>query len=226
MVTLLSLPSSPPCGGAAGTCSAPSSRTRFSAPCWSRASTSLGLPARSRRRDARLLVVHAGVAVHAVSAAVQARRGRRAGRRGRGVPRSPVQRVFTTRVSLYLGRISFALFLAHKLVIRIVGDRLLARCQQILGVTVAGEEHQHGGVEQDELEDRHARGGDGDGGGDTTDNWAYAASFVLATAMVYQLAIWTADVFWRAVEMPSMTLARWAEHKSTLPRPAPPEPRE
>ncbi|KAJ1322886.1 acyltransferase family protein [Microdochium nivale] len=137
----------------------------------------------------------------------------------------PVQRVFTTRVALYLGRISFALFLVHKLVIRMVGDRLLALCQQMLGVKMAGKEHQYGGVEQDELEDRHVRDDDGNPGG-TTDDWAYAASFILATAMVYPLAIWAADVFWRGVEMPSTTLARWAEHKCMLPRPAPAEPKE
>lgn len=91
------------------------------------------------------------------------------------------QRLFTTPLSQYAGRISFALYLTHELVIRVFILRFQKKVWAVIGKeSVLGY---HGGV--------------------------------LIAAIIYVFSsIWAADVFWRAIDIPSVNLARWFEEKS------------
>lgn len=41
--------------------------------------------------------------------------------------------------------------------------------------------------------------------------WGYETSFVLGTIVVTVVTFWLSDIFWRAVDVPSVRLARWVE---------------
>ncbi|KAI0378704.1 acyltransferase family-domain-containing protein [Hypomontagnella monticulosa] len=43
--------------------------------------------------------------------------------------------------------------------------------------------------------------------------WPYAASFIVSTILYFPVVIWAADVFWRAIDLPSTNLARWLEKR-------------
>jgi peptidoglycan/LPS O-acetylase OafA/YrhL len=45
-------------------------------------------------------------------------------------------------------------------------------------------------------------------------HWAFTISFVVSTALYFPILVWVSDMFWRAVDIPSMDLARWLEKKA------------
>lgn len=92
-----------------------------------------------------------------------------------------IQQFFNCRIAVYLGKISFSLYLIHGLGNRTVGSWLLHSTHQILG---------------------------------NKGYWACATSFAITSILYLPLIIWSADVFWRAVDLPSMRLAKWIEQKT------------
>ncbi|RYO98435.1 hypothetical protein DL766_009732 [Monosporascus sp. MC13-8B] len=51
-------------------------------------------------------------------------------------------------------------------------------------------------------------------------SWKYGISFVVSTMMYLPIIIWAADVFWRAVDIPSTDFARWLEKQCASRSPA------
>ncbi|KAH6647865.1 acyltransferase family-domain-containing protein [Truncatella angustata] len=49
------------------------------------------------------------------------------------------------------------------------------------------------------------------------DFWPYTISFIVSTALYFPLAFWVADMFWRAVDVPSTELAKRLEKACTSP---------
>ena len=49
--------------------------------------------------------------------------------------------------------------------------------------------------------------------------WPYTVSFVVSTALYFPIVIWTSDMFWRGVDIPSTEFARWLEKKCATPGP-------
>ncbi|KAI0481080.1 acyltransferase family-domain-containing protein [Xylariaceae sp. FL0804] len=41
--------------------------------------------------------------------------------------------------------------------------------------------------------------------------WPYTASFVVSTTLYFPIIVWLSDIFWRAVDVPSIDFARWLE---------------
>lgn len=82
------------------------------------------------------------------------------------------QRPFRSRVALYFGRISYALYLVHGLLIRSVGQRVL----DVVWEASAGP--------------REAEGG----------GWWFGARFGLASVLFVPIVLWGADLFERGVE--------------------------
>ncbi|KAL3428419.1 hard surface induced protein 3-like protein [Phlyctema vagabunda] len=94
-----------------------------------------------------------------------------------------LQWLFTTPVSRYLGRISFALYLCQFLVIYTLGKALIPVCLELTG--------------QQTL-------------------WRFELGFWLGNSVVVVVTFWLADVFWRAVDLPSVSFARWLEERSMV----------
>ncbi|KAI5919298.1 acyltransferase family-domain-containing protein [Camillea tinctor] len=46
--------------------------------------------------------------------------------------------------------------------------------------------------------------------------WAYTIGFMVSTVLYFPIVIWTSDLFWRAIDMPSTNLARWLEKKCAV----------
>ncbi|KAH7321739.1 acyltransferase family-domain-containing protein [Rhexocercosporidium sp. MPI-PUGE-AT-0058] len=90
------------------------------------------------------------------------------------------QTIFTTPIASYLGKISYAFYLTHGLVLRVLVTPLQIR---MLAATVKGPEI-----------------------------W-YHGAVLMSGALLLGVAIPVADVVWRAVDVPSVELARWLEGK-------------
>ena len=93
------------------------------------------------------------------------------------------QRVFTTRVARYLGRISYGLYLVHDLLDRTLRPFLWHAFWKVL--------HFKGKVRAEEL--------------------AYDGGWIIGTIIYMPLAFWAADLFTRAVDGPTVRFARWVE---------------
>ncbi|KAJ1333168.1 acyltransferase family protein [Microdochium nivale] len=96
----------------------------------------------------------------------------------------PVQRPFRSRPALYLGRISYALYLVHILCLYVYGVPLRRYFEAIAASNI-----------------------------DATASGARGWAIIFSSPIVYPVTIWVADVFYRAVEVPSTTLARALERK-------------
>ena len=94
-----------------------------------------------------------------------------------------LQPFFTNSVSAYLGQISFALYLVHGNVLKSVQYAALPRIYSIVG-----------------LEDF-----------DTATSTSMVRAWMLCLALVLPITIWLSDLFWRAVDLPCVRLARWIE---------------
>ncbi|KAF7531243.1 hypothetical protein G7Z17_g13739 [Cylindrodendrum hubeiense] len=89
------------------------------------------------------------------------------------------QRVFNSAISQYFGKISYALYLMHGPVGKLIGFHWQKWAWGITGVE---------------------------------GNW-YNIGWVLGACFCIPTVIWTADIFWRAVDIPSVKFARWFEGK-------------
>ena len=153
----------------------------------------------------------------------------------RSRPEEPLlQRPFTTRFALYLGRISYALYLAHGAVNDAVCTRFLRPAQEnwakdlasyndlreVIDAAYGGHDHSDGGNEYkyNYTYDDEVRAAD------ATLSKAYLRYCIQAAiaALVNTLVlIWVSDVFWRAVDARSVTVTRrlWAWASGSGPRP-------
>lgn len=94
-----------------------------------------------------------------------------------------IEAFLSNRVSIYLGRISYALYLVHGPVIR---SLLYAAVPTIYILT-----------------------GDGTWSGQTT--FTTVQAWLLGALLVFPLVIWLSDLFWRFVDIPCVKFARTAE---------------
>ncbi|KAH9215729.1 acyltransferase family-domain-containing protein [Leptodontidium sp. 2 PMI_412] len=90
------------------------------------------------------------------------------------------QTVFTTPLASYLGKISYAFYLTHGLVMRVVVKPVMIK---LLAATVKGPEI-----------------------------W-YHGAVALSGVLLLTVAIPIADLVWRAIDIPSVELAKWLENK-------------
>lgn len=91
-----------------------------------------------------------------------------------------VQRIFTTPIASYLGKISYAFYLTHGLVLRVLVTPLQSK--MIAAMANKPEIWYHGAV-------------------------------VLSGVVLLSVGIPIADLVWRALDMPSVELAKWLETK-------------
>jgi peptidoglycan/LPS O-acetylase OafA/YrhL len=123
-------------------------------------------------------------------------------------PTSPprlIQLFFANPVSAYLGKISFSFYLVHGFVIRSLGYTILP---SIYILVVSNPERRN------KLADTWNPG---------MNQWLEANEhltarevgtiWILGYLIVLPACIWMADVFWRAVDMRSVSLGRWLEQK-------------
>ncbi|KAH7017196.1 acyltransferase family-domain-containing protein [Ilyonectria destructans] len=89
------------------------------------------------------------------------------------------QRVFNSSIAQYFGKISYALYLMHGPVLKVIGMHWMKWAWGVTGIE--GE-------------------------------W-YTAGFFLGACFCIPAVIWCADIFWRAVDIPSVKFARWFENK-------------
>ncbi|KAI1846228.1 hypothetical protein JX265_010605 [Neoarthrinium moseri] len=47
--------------------------------------------------------------------------------------------------------------------------------------------------------------------------WPYTISFIVSTTLYFPIIIWSSDIFWRGVDVPSTEFARWFEKKCSVP---------
>lgn len=98
-----------------------------------------------------------------------------------GINRSPdVQKLFTTPLSQYLGKISFAFYIVHGPILHSLGYSLMPNVWSVVGKET---------------------------------NFQYCLGFLVGWMICLPLAIWMGDIFWRAVDIPSVKFARWLEDK-------------
>ena len=93
-----------------------------------------------------------------------------------------LQKFFRSRVALYFGRISYALYLVHGLLVRSIGQWVL---NTVWRIRIGGDDND----------------GKGDGLG-------FNAKFGLASALFIPVVVWVADLFERGVER---RLVRWTK---------------
>lgn len=88
--------------------------------------------------------------------------------------------LFTVGPVQYLGKISFALYLMHGVVIHTFGYAVMPIVWACTGVE---------------------------------DRLGYELGFLVSGILITAVLIWTSDLFWRAVDLPSVRFARWLETK-------------
>ncbi|RAH82775.1 acyltransferase [Aspergillus japonicus CBS 114.51] len=105
-----------------------------------------------------------------------------------------IQRLFTNRLSQYLGQISFAFYIVHGPILHGLGYALMPRLWAITGRET---------------------------------NFQAGLAYLLGWMICLPIALWAGDLFWRAVDIPSVRFARWVEEKVivkgpvSVSRPAP-----
>ncbi|RAH51406.1 acyltransferase family protein [Aspergillus brunneoviolaceus CBS 621.78] len=105
-----------------------------------------------------------------------------------------IQRLFTNRLSQYLGQISFAFYIVHGPILHGLGYAIMPRLWAITGRAT---------------------------------NFQAGVAYLLGWMICLPIALWAGDLFWRAVDIPSVRFARWVEEKVivkgpvTVSRPAP-----
>jgi peptidoglycan/LPS O-acetylase OafA/YrhL len=91
-----------------------------------------------------------------------------------------LQSIFLTPVALYLGKVSYSMYLCHGPILRIVERFLISFFWEKTG-------------KENSLE--------------------YGLGFGLALTVSLLIIIWVADIFWRLIDMPVISLARWVDAK-------------
>ena len=91
--------------------------------------------------------------------------------------------ILNSRIAQYLGKISFALYLTHGLVIRSLGYVVIGRLRAYSGAYVR----------------------------ERTSLGEFIFIWVCGYVVVLPVCLWAADLFWRSIDTPSVELARWLE---------------
>ncbi|KAL2001503.1 hypothetical protein VTN02DRAFT_1669 [Thermoascus thermophilus] len=91
-----------------------------------------------------------------------------------------IQKLFTNRLSQYLGRISFAFYIVHGPILHSLGYSIMPSIWEFTGKET---------------------------------NAQYCAGFLIGWLICLPVCLWAGDVFWRAVDIPSVKFARWLEGK-------------
>jgi peptidoglycan/LPS O-acetylase OafA/YrhL len=94
-----------------------------------------------------------------------------------------LQYIFTTPVAIYLGNISYALYLTHNLCLTILEPRVVPWLEHLFGKTTL---------------------------------WGRHFTWLGGLALFLPIIICVADIFWRAVDMPTVKFARWLEEKCVV----------
>ncbi|RMD43257.1 hypothetical protein DV735_g1852, partial [Chaetothyriales sp. CBS 134920] len=120
-----------------------------------------------------------------------------------------IRAVFENPVSRYLGQISFSFYLIHGFVIRSLGYTILP---SLYTFVIPDPQRRKA------LAGRH----------DANLGWVdsdvaitsveVAAIWILGYLIVLPACIWMSDIFWRAVDVKSMSLSRWIDEKMLPPR--------
>jgi len=100
-----------------------------------------------------------------------------------------VAQIFNSRVAQYLGRISFALYLTHGLMIRSLGYVLIWNLRTWCNAYVREE----------------------------TSLGQFVFIWLGGYVVLLPSCLWVADIFWRTVDVPSVKLARWLEQQLRRP---------
>lgn len=124
----------------------------------------------------------------------------------------PITRFFLANpVSKYLGQISFALYLVHGFVIRSLGYSILPSIYNLVirdperRTALAVQRYVHGNIPAlSRLTPREL-----------------GTIWVLGYLIVLPACIWAADLFYRVIDVKSVSLGRWIEQKMTKDEPAP-----
>ncbi|RMZ79740.1 hypothetical protein DV738_g3178, partial [Chaetothyriales sp. CBS 135597] len=119
-----------------------------------------------------------------------------------------IQTVFENPVSRYLGQISFSFYLTHGFVIRSLGYAILPSIYTFV-INDPKRRQALMGRHDDEL-------GWVDSDVPIT-SVEVAAIWILGYLVVLTACIWMSDIFWRAVDIKSISLSRWIDEKM-LPR--------
>ncbi|OOF92648.1 hypothetical protein ASPCADRAFT_509063 [Aspergillus carbonarius ITEM 5010] len=91
-----------------------------------------------------------------------------------------IQKLFTTPVSQYLGKISFAFYIVHGPILHSLGYSLMPNIWALVGKET---------------------------------NFQYCLGFFIGWLICLPVSLWAGDIFWRAVDIPSVKFARWLEDK-------------
>lgn len=94
-----------------------------------------------------------------------------------------IQKLFTNRLSQYLGRISFAFYIVHGPILHSLGYSIMPSIWAFTGKET---------------------------------NTQYCMGFLIGWLICLPVCLWAGDVFWRAVDIPSVKFARWLEDKVTV----------
>lgn len=89
-----------------------------------------------------------------------------------------IQKLFTNRLSQYLGKISYAFYIVHGPILHSLGYSIMPNIWALTG---------------------------------KESNFQYCFGFFIGWCICLPVAIWAGDVFWRAVDVPSVRFARWLE---------------
>lgn len=125
-----------------------------------------------------------------------------------------IEFVLANPISAYLGRISFAMYLLHGFVIRSLGYAVLPWVYEVIIADPA---------RRDALAQHQVHQPVADGMAVGTVYWAEASEalsarevagvWLLGYVIVLPVTVWTADLFWRGVDLKCIALARWLEEK-------------
>ena len=98
-----------------------------------------------------------------------------------GINRSPdIQKLFTNRLSQYLGKISYSFYIVHGPILHSIGYSIMPTIWNITGKET---------------------------------NVQYCFGFLIGWLICLSLSIWAGDLFWRAVDIPSVKFARVLEDR-------------
>jgi peptidoglycan/LPS O-acetylase OafA/YrhL len=89
-----------------------------------------------------------------------------------------IQKLFTNRLSQYLGNISFAFYIVHGPILHSLGYSIMPSIWAMTGKET---------------------------------DFQYCLGFFVGWSICLPISIWAGDVFWRAVDVPSVKFARWIE---------------
>jgi peptidoglycan/LPS O-acetylase OafA/YrhL len=101
---------------------------------------------------------------------------------------SAVSPLFTNRFAHYLGKISFALYLTHGCMIRSIGYVIIGTMRRMSGAMTR----------------------------ETTSLHQLIGFWLLGYLLMLPFFAWAADLFRRAVDVPSVSFARWIERKLSV----------